>query len=141
MEAIRTHYTHTRTCRPEVVVNSCSAFFPSRDVLPPGPPRRSGELLRHRGPREPSISVRIVLFFLHVFLLGLLAEETPCEHGENMQTPHRKAREIAHLSTVHSLTLYDVLVNSTVHPESFQTLHVLNCLTHLTMDSIQLFNS
>src|SRR4029434_7777028 len=39
---------------------------------------------------------------LHVFLLGLLAEETPCEHGENMQTPHRKAREIAHLGTVHS---------------------------------------
>src|SRR4029434_270467 len=37
-----------------------------------------------------------------VFLLGFLAEETPCEHGENMQTPHRKAREIAHLSTVHS---------------------------------------
>ena len=45
---------------------------------------------------------RIVLFFLHVFLLGFLVEETPCEHGENMQTPHRKAREIAHLSTVHS---------------------------------------
>src|SRR4029434_1798744 len=45
---------------------------------------------------------RSVLFFLHVFLLGLLAEETPCEHGENMQTPHRKAQEIAHLSTVHS---------------------------------------
>src|SRR4029434_9975797 len=42
---------------------------------------------------------RIVLFFLHVFLLGLLAEETPCEHGGNMRTPHRKAREIAHLST------------------------------------------
>ena len=35
------------------------------------------------------------------FLLGFLVEETPCEHGENMQTPHRKAREIAHLSTVH----------------------------------------
>src|SRR4029434_2393763 len=32
-------------------------------------------------------------------LLGSLVEETPCEHGENMQTPHRKAREIAHLST------------------------------------------
>ena len=28
-------------------------------------------------------------------LLGFLVEETPCEHGENMQTPHRKAREIA----------------------------------------------
>src|SRR4029434_6198256 len=40
-----------------------------------------------------------VLFFLHVFLLGFLVEETPCEHGENMQTPHRKAREIARLST------------------------------------------
>src|SRR4029434_5289793 len=38
---------------------------------------------------------RSVLFFLHVFLL----EETPCEHGENMQNPHRKAWEIAHLST------------------------------------------
>src|SRR4029434_1766745 len=36
------------------------------------------------------------------FLLGSLVEETPCEHGENMQTPHRKARVIAHLSTVHS---------------------------------------
>src|SRR4029434_2266216 len=36
------------------------------------------------------------------FLLGSLVGETPCEHGENMQTPHRKAREIAQLSTVHS---------------------------------------
>ena len=45
---------------------------------------------------------RTGLFCSHVFLLGFLAEETPCEHGENMQTPHRKAREIAHLSTVHS---------------------------------------
>src|SRR4029434_11247887 len=46
---------------------------------------------------------RVILsVLLHVFMLGLLAEETPCEHGENMQTPHRKAREIAHLNTVHS---------------------------------------
>src|SRR4029434_5468880 len=36
------------------------------------------------------------------FLLGSLVEETPCKHRENMQTPHRKAQEIAHLSTVHS---------------------------------------
>ena len=28
---------------------------------------------------------------LHVFSVGVLSEETPCEHGENMQTPHRKA--------------------------------------------------
>src|SRR4029434_8945561 len=40
--------------------------------------------------------------FCMFLLLGFLVEETPCEHGENMQTPHRKAREIAHLSTVHS---------------------------------------
>src|SRR4029434_4911932 len=33
------------------------------------------------------------------FLLGYLVEETPCERGENMQTPHRKAREISYLST------------------------------------------
>ena len=44
----------------------------------------------------------LFLFLLHVFLLGFLVQETPCEHGENMQTPHRKAQEIAHLSTVHS---------------------------------------
>ena len=41
----------------------------------------------------------LFLFFLHVFVLGFYVEETPCEHGENMQTPHRKAREITHLST------------------------------------------
>src|SRR4029434_2332572 len=64
------------------------------------PPR----LLSARGPSEPPVSVtdgqENVLFF-NFFLLGSLVEETPCEHGENMQTPHRKAREIAHLSTVH----------------------------------------
>src|SRR4029434_57583 len=38
---------------------------------------------------------RVNCSFLHVFLLGFLLEETPCEHGENMQTPHRKAWEIA----------------------------------------------
>src|SRR4029434_445077 len=43
-----------------------------------------------------------VLLFCMFFLLGFLLEETPCEHGENMQTPHREAQEIAHLSTVHS---------------------------------------
>src|SRR4029434_4633153 len=31
--------------------------------------------------------------------VGVLCGGNPCEHGENMQTPHRKAREIAHLST------------------------------------------
>src|SRR4029434_1067679 len=36
------------------------------------------------------------------FYVGVLCGGNPCEHGENMQTPHRKAREIAHPSTVHS---------------------------------------
>src|SRR4029434_4545024 len=53
-----TLHTHTRARRPEVAVNFCSAFFPSRDVLPPGPPRSSGQLLSARGPSEPSVSVR-----------------------------------------------------------------------------------
>src|SRR4029434_7146427 len=44
----------------------------------------------------------VFCYFGMFFLLGSLVEETPCEHGENMQTPHRKAWEIAHLSTVHS---------------------------------------
>src|SRR4029434_3008338 len=42
---------------------------------------------------------RRMFCFCMFFLLGFLLEETPCEHGENMQTLHRKAREIAHLST------------------------------------------
>ena len=31
------------------------------------------------------------------FLLGSLVEETPCEHWENMQTPHRKATLKGHI--------------------------------------------
>src|SRR4029434_4179813 len=90
-------------------------FFPSRTVLPPGPPRSSGQLFSARGPSEPSVLVRDVpewSVLFACFSVGFLVEETPCEHmenmqtpcehGENMQTPHRKAREIAHLSTVHS---------------------------------------
>ena len=83
-------------------MNFFSAFNPSRIVPPPGSSRSSGHLLSAGDQlNRPSQSVtdRSVLFFLHVFLLGFLVEETPCEHGENMQTPHRKAREIAHLST------------------------------------------
>src|SRR4029434_8100549 len=38
---------------------------------------------------------RVFCSFCMFFLLGFLVEETPCEHGENMQTPHKKAREIA----------------------------------------------
>src|SRR4029434_5251572 len=41
---------------------------------------------------------RRMFCFCMFFLLGFLVEEIPCEHGENMQTPHRKAWEITHLS-------------------------------------------
>src|SRR4029434_11062856 len=62
---------------------------PSRIVLPPG------QLLSARGPSEvnrPSwsgIDRRVCCW-------------GSCGHWENMRTPHRKAGEIAHLSTVHS---------------------------------------
>ena len=97
----RTH-THTHT-QAEVAVNFSSAFFPSRTVLPPGP-QEQWAAFRRPGTKssDPSWSGTDSSVLLHVFLLGFLVEETPCEHGENMQTPHRKAREIAHLSTVHS---------------------------------------
>src|SRR4029434_5639571 len=79
----------------EVAVNLFSAFSPSWTVFPREPPRSSGQLVSARG--EPSVLVRDGVFcsFCMFFLLGSLVEETPCEHGENMQTPHRKAREIA----------------------------------------------
>src|SRR4029434_293367 len=69
-------------------------------VLPQGAPGAVGSLLRRTGTR-PSVQSNLGqgqdrrAIFLHVFVLGSLVEETPCEHGENMQTPHRKAREIA----------------------------------------------
>src|SRR4029434_8464267 len=98
-ELAHTH-THTHTCR-----RGRSEIYPLH-LSHPGlsflqdPPGAVGSFSAP-GDQEnrPSWSGtdRSVLFFLHVFLLGFLAEETPCEHGENMQTPHRKAREIAHL--------------------------------------------
>src|SRR4029434_2952904 len=103
---INTH-THTHAGRPEVAVNLSSAFIPSWAVLPPGQPGAVGSLCGARGPSQvimsspwPGTDSRVIFSVLrHVFLLGFLVEETPCEHREDMQTPHRKAREIAHLST------------------------------------------
>src|SRR4029434_293424 len=103
---INTH-THTHAGRPEVAVNLSSAIIPSWAVLPPGQPGAVGSLYGARGPSQVIMSVLardrqesdLFLFFGMFFLLGFLVGETPCKHGENMQTPHRKAREIAHLST------------------------------------------
>src|SRR4029434_2345908 len=92
--------THTHTRRPEVGVNS-SLTHPGSSLLqdPPGAVgsfSAPGDQVNHP---SRSGTDRRVLLFLHVFLLGFLLEETPCEHRENMQTPHRNAREIAYLST------------------------------------------
>src|SRR4029434_6145674 len=94
MEATQDTHTHTR--RPKVAVNLLSAFSHPGPSFLQDPPRSSGQLLSARGPSQPSVTdgQESELFFLHVFLLGFLVEETPCEHVENMQTPHRKAREI-----------------------------------------------
>src|SRR4029434_1137457 len=101
MEATQDTHTH----RPEVAVNFWSTLsHPGLSFL--HDPRSSGQLLSARGPGEVNRlswartdkECSVCMFFL----LGFLVEETPCEHGENMQTPHRKAREIAHLSSVHS---------------------------------------
>ena len=107
MEATQDTHTHTHAGKPEIAVNLVSAFSPSWTVLPQRPSRSSGQLCSAQGPSEvncPSLvrDGHVFCYFACFFLLGSLGEETPCEHGENMQTPHRKAQEIAHLSTVHS---------------------------------------
>src|SRR4029434_6079849 len=90
---VATQDTHTHA--EEVAVN-LSSDFPILDCPSSRAARSSGQPLWRPGTKssDPSVSVRdgqeSVLFFLHVFLLGFLVEETPCEHGENMQTPHRK---------------------------------------------------
>ena len=57
--------------------------------------RRSGQRLWRPGTKS-SDHVRLgqvrageCSVLLLVFLLGFVVEETPCEHGDNMQTPHR----------------------------------------------------
>src|SRR4029434_6508486 len=96
----RTH-THTHTHADEVVgeIFLLLLTHPEVLVLPQGAPGAVGSLLRRTGTR-PSVQSNLGqgqdrrAIFLHVFVLGFYVEETPCEHGENIQTPHRKAREI-----------------------------------------------
>src|SRR4029434_2186236 len=88
------------TGRPEVV---CEFSHPGLSF--PQDHRSSGQLLSARGPSEVNClswsgtDKECSVLFCMFFCWGYLVAETPCEHGENMQTPHRKAREIAHLST------------------------------------------
>src|SRR4029434_9478411 len=64
----RRHRTHAHTGLRFAC--ETSAFNPSRTVLPPRPPRSSGQLLSARGPSELSVSVtdgQENVLFLHVF--------------------------------------------------------------------------
>src|SRR4029434_3386826 len=102
----RQHRTHTHAGRPEVTVNLFSAFSHAGASFLKDSPGAVCSLKRP-GTKVSQLYIfghgwTCVLLFCMFFLLGSLVEETPCEHGENMQTPHRKAREIAHLSPVHS---------------------------------------
>src|SRR4029434_8193321 len=98
MEA--TQDTHTQaSCRGEFIF----CLFPIQDCPSSRTPQEQWEACKRPGTKSSELCIfgqgcTCVLFFLHVFLLGFLVEETPCEHRENMQTPHREAREIAHLS-------------------------------------------
>src|SRR4029434_5881050 len=82
-------------------------LFPILDYPSSRTPQEQWPACSARGPSEvncPSLvrDGHVFCYFFMFFLLGFLLEGTSREHGENMQTPHRKAREIAHLSTVHS---------------------------------------
>ena len=101
-----TGHTHTHADEVAGEIFLLPLTHPEVLVLPQGAPGAVGSLLRRTGTR-PSVQSnlgqgqdrRAIFFCLHVFVLGFYVEETPCEHRENMQTPHRNAREIAHMST------------------------------------------
>src|SRR4029434_5379782 len=92
-------HTHTHAGRGRSEFTLC--FYPILYCPSSRTPQEQWAAFRRPGTKssDPSWSGTDISVLLHVFLLGFLVEETPCEHGENMQTPHRKAREIAHLST------------------------------------------
>ena len=83
----------THTHAEEVAVKFVLCIFPSWAVLPPGQPGAVGSLDGARGPSQVIMSGpwsgtdrRVILSVLrHVFLLGFLVEETPCEHANSTQ--------------------------------------------------------
>ena len=96
-----TGHTHTRWWGHRW--NLPSAFNPSwRPCSSSRQPGAVGSLFLRRPGTRPSVQSNLgqgAIFSVACFCVGVLCGGNPCEHGENMQTPHRKAREIAHLST------------------------------------------
>ena len=93
-------HTHTHTCRWDDG-GRCSLLFPSWRP-PPGTARSSGRPAMRRPGTKSKCSVlswsgtgpTSICSFCMFLLLGFYGGN-PGEHGENMQTPHRKAREQA----------------------------------------------
>src|SRR4029434_2115463 len=103
MEATRTHYTHTHA---HAGLRSPCIFalplnHPGASLLqdPPGAVGSFSAPGDQVNRPSRSGTDRIVLFFWHVFLLGFLAEETPCEHGESIHTPHTHTHTHTHKHT------------------------------------------
>src|SRR4029434_5132874 len=96
----RRHRTHTPTHTQVGLRSRCIYFllFPILERPSSRTPQEQWAACSARGPSEvncPSLvrDGHVFCSFCMFFLLGSLVEETPCEHGENMQSPHRKARE------------------------------------------------
>src|SRR4029434_3684490 len=71
-------------------------LFPILDCPSSRTPQEQWAACNAQGPSEvncPSLvrDGHVFCYFACFCLVGFLVEETPCEHGENMQTPHRKA--------------------------------------------------
>ena len=98
-----TQHTHTHTHAVRWSRwNESSAFIPSW-CPPPGKARSSGQpSMRRPGTKSKcpvlpwsGTGLMSICSFLHVFVVVGFYGGNPGEHGENMQTPHRKAREQA----------------------------------------------
>src|SRR4029434_6366943 len=91
MEATQDTHTHTHTqlsCSSDLIY---FLLFPILDCPSSRTPQEQWAACSARGPSEVNCPSLVrdgrVLLFCMFFLLGSLVEETPCEHGENIQ-PH-----------------------------------------------------
>src|SRR4029434_4500528 len=88
---------HTHTHADEVAGEIC--LQPMLNCPTSRAARSSGQPLWPRRQSQERQSQDLFFCSSACFYVGVLCGGNPCEHEENLQTPHRKAREIAHLST------------------------------------------